>query len=306
MLNDVVFKFVFAAPKNERVLRSLVNAILGLDGGERIAHVDVLNPGLPKSHVGDRGLVLDLKCRDHVGRLYNIEVQLAARADYIQRSLYYLARLFTEQLAKGARFGVVKRTVGISLLDYTLFPDLEDLHTRYRFHDAQHNRELSDILEIHYIELSKFRRGRPLRNRFERWLEILKFGDIYESGAEPLPVELLEEEEYRMAIESMKEAYADEAIRYEIEEREKAEHQWASEVGAARDEGEAKGRTEGRAEGRAEGQAEGRAEGQAEGRAEGRADVAREMLANGFDEETVLKLTGLRGADLGSPRPRKQ
>jgi len=75
-----------------------------------------------------------------------------ATLPYVRRSLYCLARLFTGQLTRGDPYEQVNQTIAISLLDYVLFPEVEDLHSTYRFHDVVHGRELSDVLEIHYSD----------------------------------------------------------------------------------------------------------------------------------------------------------
>ena len=139
---------------------------------------------------------LDVKARDGRAQLYNIEVQVADEHDYIKRSLYYLARLFGEQLERGGAYRQIARTIGISLLDFKLFPEVDELHSRFRFYDAAQGRELSDVLEIHYIELAKFSKRKPqsLRTPFERWLHVLKFADLYEAGVESVPEALKQEE----------------------------------------------------------------------------------------------------------------
>ncbi|HEL2383550.1 TPA: hypothetical protein TZS71_001317 [Streptococcus suis] len=50
--------------------------------------------------------------------------------------------------------------------------------------------------------------------------------------------------------------------------------------------------------GRRLGQEEGRIEGRIEGRLEGRAEIARQMLAEGFADEMIARLTGLSQEDL--------
>ena len=54
-----------------------------------------------------------------------------------------------------------------------------------------------------------------------------------------------------------------------------------------------RGREEGKAEGLAEGKAEGKAEGLEEGRAEEKAEIAKKMLEENIEIETIIKLTGL-------------
>ncbi|HEM2808811.1 TPA: hypothetical protein U0616_000565 [Streptococcus suis] len=50
--------------------------------------------------------------------------------------------------------------------------------------------------------------------------------------------------------------------------------------------------------GRRRGQEEGRIEGRLEGQLEGRAEIARQMLAEGFADEMIARLTGLSQEDL--------
>ena len=77
----------------------------------------------------------------------------------------------------------------------------------------------------------------------------------------------------------------DEEARQLYEARQKALHDHASAIGAARDQGRTEGLTEGRAEGRTEGRTEGRKERDME--------FACQLLAEGEPLERVARLTGL-------------
>jgi len=48
---------------------------------------------------------------------------------------------------------------------------------------------VTDVLELHFIELSKFNKLKPreLQSSFERWLHFLKFGEYYVDEEFPLP-----------------------------------------------------------------------------------------------------------------------
>ena len=126
-------------------MRALLNAILNLTGSDRTQEVQVSNPYGEKKRILEKEIILDIKARDGQDRLYNVEVQLNREPNYINRSLHYPARLFSEQLGMGEPYGSIRRTVGISILDYKLFDDREDLHSTYRFYDTKHSHELSDI-----------------------------------------------------------------------------------------------------------------------------------------------------------------
>ncbi len=148
-------------------------------------------------------------------------------------SLYYTARLYSDQLKSGHEYHLLARSVSISILDFVLFPDSEQLHSTFTLWDRSQNRQLTDDLELHYIELPKFAPDKPrsVRTRFEKWLYVLKFSDLYHTRE--LPENLKDEEGIQMAIDSMRKAYARDDIRAYIEAQEKAERDRASNLAAA-------------------------------------------------------------------------
>lgn len=294
LLNDIVFKMVFGSPQNERVLRSLLNAVLELDGQDKILSLDLMPNELGRDHVNAKGAILDVRAKDGHGRRYNVEVQVRGPANYIERSLYYLARLYSEQLERGDDHSRLRRSVAISILDFVLFPGRPAVHSRFRFCDSRQGLELSDILEIHYLELTKFKRDRPLQTPLEKWLHLLRFAELYGRGLEPLPESIRAEEEMTMAFDAMNNAYADEEVLYLIDMGIKARLEASAERADAIKEGRAQGMAEGKAEGIAEGKAKGIAEGKAEGIAAGKAEAAQAMSALGLDSETIFKATGIR------------
>jgi predicted transposase/invertase (TIGR01784 family) len=267
-LNDLVFKIVFSSEQNRHLLRALLNAILGLIGQDRIVDLTILNPHLDLEYAAEKRSILDVKARDGRGRLYNVEVQVCERPSYVERAVFYLARLFGGQLEKGDSYGQIVKTIGISIVDFILFEDLEPLHSRYRLYDAGNQRELTDILEIHFIELPRFDGLKPhsLRTPFEKWLHVLKFGEIYESGEHPLPDSLKEEEGIEMAIEAFRAAWSSDDVREMVEARKKALWDEATLIAHATQ--------------------------------KGKLEVARNMLDSGMDRATVLRLSGLQPEDL--------
>ncbi len=230
-----------------------------------------------------------MRARDAAGRQYNIEVQLREETYYVERPLYYLAKLYSDQLESGKEYDKLRRTVAISTLDFPLFPDLPELHTRFRFCDPAHGLELSDILEIHYLELTKFRRDQPLVTPLEKWLHLLKFAELYGLGLEELPGPIQAEEEMVMALDAMNGAYASDEVRYLIEGRLKAERDEKWRLRNAIERAVEKGLAQGRSEGRAEAEALSR-----EAEAMSREKIARKLLEQGLDPESIYEATGVR------------
>jgi predicted transposase/invertase (TIGR01784 family) len=254
LINDIIFRYVFGTEGNQPLLICLLNAILGYSGKDRIRDIRILNPNIERECLDDKLVVLDIKATDCLGRLFNVEVQLTPKAGYIGRVMYYLAKLYSGQLEPGEPFTELSKTIGISILDFVLFTDTSELHNTYRLKNIMSHSELTDLLELHFIELVKFdvHKAHELRTPFEKWLHILKFSELYGDMLGPIPVELKEEEGIAMAIDAYRKANSDSYVRQLIELREKAEHDRATELEEAKAEGLVEGEARGEARGKAE------------------------------------------------------
>lgn len=288
LLNDVLFKIVFGTSDSEPVLAAMLNALLGYTGEQKIVTLAIENPTLDKEHISDKGVVLDLKAVDRRGRWYNVEVQLQAtlgRENYFKRSLYYWTKLFAGQLEPGQSYSKLEKTISISLLDFYLFPDVEELHSTYVLKEKSADSPFFDLLELHYIELRKFsiHKSTTLRTPFEKWLHILKFSKFYAQPGAALPENLQEEEGISMAIETMRKAYARDEVRELIQMREKAVRDYESGLETALEKG--------------------REEGLEQGLEKGREEIARRMLERGVERALILDVTGLSEKELANLDP---
>ncbi len=277
-LNDFVFKYAFGREKNERLLICLLNALLRFEGRDRIQELQILNPFNLKEFADSKLSIVDVKAVDGHRRRYNIEIQVNPQSSFVPRALYYLGKLFTEQICEGEPFSNLCKATSISILEFEIFPKNPHLQNIFRFANTRSHEELTDALEVHFLELPKFSKEKPrqLSSPFERWLHVLKFGDRYPHDLR-LPAELLKEDGIEMAIAELQKVNADREMRQLIEAREKARHDEATRFAEAElrgkvlglAEGIEKGRKEGIEKGRAEGLEKGRAEGLEKGRAEG-------------------------------------
>ena len=73
----------------------------------------------------------------------------------VKRSLYYLSRMYTNQLSEGENYRELPRTVAINILRFNYLKE-KNFHNAYRFKNIKNDNELTDIMEIHFIELPKF------------------------------------------------------------------------------------------------------------------------------------------------------
>ena len=112
ILNDILFKIVFGTESSEPTLRALLNALLDLNGPQKIVDLALLCPISEKEFIEEKGPILDVKARDDAGRQYNIEVQLSPGiGDYIKRSIYYTSRFYSEQIKRGDSYDNLVKTI---------------------------------------------------------------------------------------------------------------------------------------------------------------------------------------------------
>ncbi len=279
-LDDFVFKYIFGQERNKRLLISLLNALLHREGKARIVDIDILNPFNLKDIDEAKVSIVDVKARDSAGHRYLIEVQVKRDEGIVPRTLYYLARLFTEQLGEGGDYMSLAPATSIALCDFTVFSGNSRVQTVFRMCDIESGSELRHgdpevtPLELHFIQLKKIGdlATTKLRTRFEKWLHILRFGRRYPDPAQ-LPAPLSADEEICMAVKELQRMNADAELRQVLEQRAKEAHAVASLRG--------------------EGFRAGKAEGLAEGKAEERNALAAKMRQKGYTREQILDLTGV-------------
>ena len=157
ILNDVLFKIVFATEAGKPILQALLNALLDLNGPQKIVSLELINPISEKEYIDEKGPILDLKARDNSGRQYNIEVQLnPGLGDYIQRSIYYTSKFYSEQIRRGESYDDLLKTISISLLDFNFFPKSKAVHSTFRLWEKD-----QDFAQLHHVELRKFSPSKP-------------------------------------------------------------------------------------------------------------------------------------------------
>jgi predicted transposase/invertase (TIGR01784 family) len=124
----------------------------------------------------------------------------------------------------------------------TILPEKE-IYNKYLIKHDKNNKVLTDLLEYHFVELSKFDKDKPamLCNKFEKWLHILKFGDYYRSK-EDLPGGLRKENGIIEVIQKMSIANTDEQMRYELLARDMFLSDLATDLDAAEKKGIEKGK----------------------------------------------------------------
>jgi predicted transposase/invertase (TIGR01784 family) len=265
LTNDLLFKIVFGSKGNEKLLALLLNALLQLKGKRQIQELEILNPINLPEFKSDKTSIIDVKACDKSGEMYCVEIQVKAHSEILKRVLFYSSASYIKQITRGTKYTDLKKTICLWIMCETMLPEKE-IYNKYLIKHDKNNKILTDLIEYHFVELSKFDKDKPamLCNKFEKWLHILKFGDYYRTEAD-LPGGLRKETGISEVIQKMSIANTDEQMRYELLARDMFLSDLATDLDAAEKKGIKKAKIE----------------------------DAMSMLSDGLAVEKVSKYTGL-------------
>jgi predicted transposase/invertase (TIGR01784 family) len=153
-LSDLVFKKIFGDARNADILSDLLANILKLPKDE-YAGIEFQDTHLNPETEDGKLAVLDVKVRTKSGKVVNIEVQVLRAKAMRLRLLYYVTKMFVEQMSKGSDYGTIKRVISIVIADYNLMSEETGYHNVYRLLNENSHKAFSDLLEIHTLELKK-------------------------------------------------------------------------------------------------------------------------------------------------------
>ena len=168
---DFVVKNIFGSEKNSKILISFLNATL--KPKDLITSVEIKNTDLNKGYIEDKFSRLDVKATTSNEEIINIEIQLKNEYNMIKRSLYYWSKLYSEQLNEGEDYSILKRTICINILNFK-YLKTRKFHSAYRLKEIYSNEELTDVAEIHFIEIPKLEDGSDEKDMLVPWIEFLK------------------------------------------------------------------------------------------------------------------------------------
>lgn len=148
---DFAFKEIMA---DETTRIGFLSAILKLNP-KNIKKTQILNTNLRKLHKDEKQGILDVRILMNDNTEIDIEIQLAELKVWADRSLFYLSKMYTEQIHEGQKYDIFKKCVSISILNFTLFPKEPEFYSCFRIMEEKRQTIYTDKMEFHVIELSK-------------------------------------------------------------------------------------------------------------------------------------------------------
>lgn len=138
--------------EHEEIRRGFLSDVLGIPK-EEIRSTRLMNTFLSRLQMKDKQGILDIKIELNDDTKINIELQIVKGDSWDRRSLYYLSKIFVEDIRGGQDYSKIRKCIHISILDFD-FTGSKEAHNVYHFRNEK-GEVFSDAMEIHTIELRK-------------------------------------------------------------------------------------------------------------------------------------------------------
>ena len=197
-LNDCFVRYFFTDKGGEKVLLDFINAVMISADMKTFKSVEILNPFNLKKNYSDKETIVDVKCITKNGTVVIIEVQLSGNSRFPERILYYWSANYSKLLKKGEEYEDLTPVISINILNFNLNKNDKNVHSCYMIYDTKNARLLTDHLQIHIIELKKFKfKDNDLKKDLNYWLGFFTTKDMEEYMSEIVKEKPIMEEAHK-------------------------------------------------------------------------------------------------------------
>ncbi len=179
---DYAFKRVFGRNGNEGILKDFLESILDIE----IKDITIQNPEIPKNMRDSKIGILDVRAEINGKEIIEVEMQVQNQYNIDKRSPIYITKIYSDQLKEGDSYVKVKKVAVINILNFNYY-ERNSYHSvgRMKFENSKENEKVdmgyileeqyvTDDLEMHFIELPKFRKKNPdISSKLDQWLWLI-------------------------------------------------------------------------------------------------------------------------------------
>ena len=172
--NDVAFRKIFGSENKTVIIISFLNAVLGLEGDDKIINVALVNPfQLPRIR-GEKATIIDVRAKDRKGRSFIIEMQVAEKKGFAKRVQFYSAKEYSSQINRGDSYTLLKPVYFIGILNFKFFSN-KNYFTKHLTVDEETRESTFDDIKFRFIELPKFNKEEhELATIIDKWTYFIK------------------------------------------------------------------------------------------------------------------------------------
>ncbi len=176
LTNDYAFKRFLGSEENKPILQNFVECILDLSSAE-ISNLELMDKELTKEELSDKTGILDIKLKLTNGTVIDIEIQASWNASFVKRTLFYWAKMYTSDFKTGESYDKLHKCIAINIIADG-FRLNDAVHSEYLLQEKAVHSILTDVLEIHFLDLQAAKRAKKERkenNKRGQLIDWLKF-----------------------------------------------------------------------------------------------------------------------------------
>lgn len=166
---DFCFKELMEEPE---VRRGFISAVLGIRP-EDIVNTTLLPTHLRKESQEEKLGILDVRVLLNGNVQINMEMQMAPFELWAERSLFYLGKMYVDQIKAGEDYDVLKKCIHIGILDFVMFEEDVEFYSRFHIWEDVRRRKYTDKLEVHILELPKLEKYGYPETELLKWARFI-------------------------------------------------------------------------------------------------------------------------------------
>ena len=179
LTNDYAFKRLLGSEENKPLLQDLLECILDLSP-EDVSELELMDKELTKEELSDKTGILDVKLKLTNGTVIDVEIQSSWNASFVKRTLFYWAKMYTADFKAGESYDSLHKCITINIIAEP-FPLNTAVHSQYLLQEKEKHTMLTDVLEIHFLDLQAAKRlkeeRKSQRSRLINWLKFIGTSD---------------------------------------------------------------------------------------------------------------------------------
>lgn len=180
---DFMFKNLFGVNGKEENLKGLLQAILKI----KIDSLEIQNTELPRNYKEDKLGIVDIRAKLSNGTTAAIEMQIKNENNIGERTTFYICKLYINSIGMSKKYNEISKTIAIAIIDFSYF-NRKEYHSiaHIKFEECKDKNEiveelftggesqlLTDKIEIHIIDLAKFRKIENPKGELADWLNLI-------------------------------------------------------------------------------------------------------------------------------------
>ena len=296
LTNDYAFKRLLGSEENKPLLQDLLECILDLDPQD-VIDLELMDKELTKEELSDKTGILDVKLKLTNNTVIDIEIQASWNASFVKRTLFYWAKMYTADFKAGESYESLHKCIAINIIADG-FRLNDAIHSEYVVQEKEVHTPLTDVLEIHFLDLQAARRAQEAgikeskRRQLINWLKFIGATDKKERAmiATSSPVlQLLNEKIDVLTLSPIERKLYESRMKLKSDITTISQTQFSAGV----ERGKSLGLAEGKSLGLVEGKSLGLAEGEAKGIRQKAVETARILKHFGDSVQKIAQATGL-------------